>query len=393
LVDEMGTGTAPEEGAALAVALLEEFRARRALTLATTHHDRLKAYASTTPGIVNAGMEFDEVNLRPTYRLLTGVPGTSSGIEIARRLGLPARVVEHARASLTPESREARDLIAYLHRSRDEMEEAKQQVREERAQLQAERHALQTEWIDRQKKRISELEKSFRETQKRLADEVARLTADIKDRGLRAPLEKQAGRRMAKIASAARAEADAAVVETLAASQAELGIAEETLGKPVAPEQLSAGQRVVVKGFKQPVIFRRHDGRTAEVEAGPLRMKVALADIVGFESGAQPPQPGGVAAPALRGVTVHAQPSDEPAADEINVIGCTVEEATRRVDKFLDEAALAGKSSIRIIHGYGTGALRRGLAAFLSAHPLVKRIHAEAEDRGGEAITVAELQS
>ena len=122
LVDEMGTGTAPEEGAALAVALLEEFRARRALTLATTHHDRLKAYASTTPGIVNAAMEFDEENLRPTYRLLVGVPGTSSGIEIARRLGLPARVVDHAHASLSPESREARDLIAYLHRSRDEVE-------------------------------------------------------------------------------------------------------------------------------------------------------------------------------------------------------------------------------------------------------------------------------
>ncbi len=97
LVDEMGTGTAPEEGAALAVALLEEFRERGALTLATTHHDRLKAYASTTPGIVNAAMEFDEENLRPTYRLLVGVPGTSSGIEIARRLGLPERVVRTAR--------------------------------------------------------------------------------------------------------------------------------------------------------------------------------------------------------------------------------------------------------------------------------------------------------
>ncbi|MGA9144298.1 MAG: hypothetical protein WB007_11130, partial [Candidatus Acidiferrales bacterium] len=94
LVDEMGTGTAPEEGAALAVALLEEFRVLRALTIATTHHDRLKAYASTTPGIVNAAMEFDEENLRPTYRLLVGVPGTSSGLEIARRLGLPPGVVD-----------------------------------------------------------------------------------------------------------------------------------------------------------------------------------------------------------------------------------------------------------------------------------------------------------
>ena len=168
LVDEMGTGTAPEEGAALAVALLEEFRERRALTLATTHHDRLKSYASTTPGILNAAMEFDEFNLRPTYRLLVGVPGTSSGIEIARRLGLPERVVERAQSQLTPESREARDLIAYLHRSRDEMDQFKREARAELAQLENERHLLQTEWVDRQKKRISELEKNFLETQKKL---------------------------------------------------------------------------------------------------------------------------------------------------------------------------------------------------------------------------------
>ena len=240
LVDEMGTGTAPEEGAALAVALLEEFRARRALTFATTHHDRLKAYASTTPGIVNAAMEFDEENLRPTYRLLVGVPGTSSGIEIARRLGLPARVVEHARASLSPESREARDLIAYLHRSRDEMEQVKSQTREELAQLEADRRALQTEWVERQKKRIAELEKSFRETQKRLEDEVARLTEEMKDRVLRAQLEKQSGRRMESSASDASAETDAAVVETLASSQPDLGVA-PSAAKPVAPEHFRRG--------------------------------------------------------------------------------------------------------------------------------------------------------
>jgi DNA mismatch repair protein MutS2 len=396
LVDEMGTGTAPEEGAALAVALLEEFRARRALTLATTHHDRLKAYASTTAGIVNAAMEFDEEKLQPTYRLLVGVPGTSSGIEIARRLGLPARVVEHARDGLSPESREARDLIAYLHRSRDEMEDIKRQAREELSQLEAERRALQTEWIERQKKRIAALEKAFLETQKRLEGEVARLAADIKDRSLRAQIEKQAGRRMGRIESELRAEADAAVVETLAASQVDLGIGVEAPGRPVEPAMLCAGQRVQVKGFKQPVIFRRHDGRTAEVEAGPLRMKVALADIFGVEAESSQPKldaASAAAATRARGITVHAARSDQPALEEINVIGCTVEEATRRVDKFLDEAALAGKPSVRIIHGHGTGALRRGLAEFLGEHPLVEAIHAEAEDRGGTAITVAELKS
>jgi DNA mismatch repair protein MutS2 len=395
LVDEMGTGTAPEEGAALAVALLEEFRARRALTLATTHHDRLKAYASTTPGIVNAAMEFDEEHLRPTYRLLVGVPGTSSGIEIARRLGLPARVVEHAQASLSPESREARDLIAYLHRSRDEMEDVKRQAREELAQLEEERRALQTEWVERQRKRIAELEKNFREAQKRLEAEVARVVEDVKDRALRSQVEKQAGRRVGKFESDARAEADAAVVETLAASQSDLGVAIAAQPPPVAPELLAAGQRITVKGFKQPVVFQRHDGRSAEVQAGPLRMKVPLADIVAIEDAAAAAAKtcGAPASARQRGITVHSQSSLDSAPEEINVIGLTVEEATERVDKFLDDAALAGRSSVRIIHGHGTGALRRGLAEFLTAHPLVDRIHAEAEDRGGTAITVAELKS
>ena len=150
-------------------------------------------------------------------------------------------MVEHAQASLSPESREARDLIAYLHRSRDEMEEVKRQAREELAQLEEERRALQTEWVERQKKRIAELEKSFREAQKRLEAEVARMVEDMKDRALRAQLEKQSGRRMGKIESDARAEADAAVVETLAASQADLGVAIAAQQPPVAPEQLSAG--------------------------------------------------------------------------------------------------------------------------------------------------------
>jgi len=392
LVDEMGTGTAPEEGAALAVALLEEFRALRALTIATTHHDRLKAYASTTPGLVNAAMEFDEANLRPTYRLLVGVPGTSSGIEIARRLGLPPRVVDHARATLSPESREAHGLIAYLHRSRDEMYEIKRQAREELAQLETERRSLQMEWVERQKKRMGDLEKNFTETQKRLESEVARLTADIQDRILRAQLEKQSSKRMGKISSQAHAEADAAIVETLAASQPDLGASALVPPKPIAPELLTVGQRVEVKGFKQPVVFRRHDGRNAEVQAGPLRMKVALSDIVGLEAESKPANS---AAPAARprGITVSAQASDEPVADEINVIGNTVEEATSRVDKFLDEAALARRPSVRIIHGHGTGALRRGLAEFLTAHPLVEKIAHERPERGGEAITLVELKS
>lgn len=388
LVDEMGTGTAPEEGAALAVALLEEFRERRALTLATTHHDRLKAYASSTSGVVNAAMEYDEASLQPTYRLLVGVPGTSSGIEIARRLGLPNRVIERAGAGLSPESGETRDLIAYLHRSREELDAERARLRDEMAELEAERTSLRGEWIERQKKRIAELERSFAETQSHLQAEIERVAAEVKDRALRTQIEKQAGRRAAKILSEAHAEAGAAVVATLASSQPDLGISDTSATKSVPPEQLSAGQIVLAKGFKRPVIFRKQQGQMAEIEAGPMRMKIPLADIIGIEgeqnSASRPLE--------RRGISVHAQQS-APAAEEINVIGCTVEEATARVDKFLDEAALAGKPSVRIIHGYGTGALRRGLAEFLGSHPLVEKIHAEADDRGGNAVTVAELQT
>ncbi|MGB7172731.1 MAG: Smr/MutS family protein, partial [Candidatus Acidiferrales bacterium] len=383
LVDEMGTGTAPEEGAALAVALLEEFRARRCLTLATTHHDRLKSYASTTPGIVNAAVEFDEENLRPTYRLLTGVPGVSSGIEIARRLGLPARIVDRAHAGLSPETREARALIAYLHRSRDEMDQLQRQAKEELRQLESERRALQTDWVERQRRRIAELEKQFAAVTKRLESEVERLTAEIKDRKFRAQAEKLGVRRLAKIESDARSETDAAVLETLSASQADLGAMIE-VPKPVEPERLADGMRVRVRGMKEPVVLLRRDGKSAEIQAGPMRMKIPIADILGIEAEGEVRSSG--TAPQ-RTITVHSKPADEPSANEINVIGSTVEEASRRVDKFIDAAALSGLPRVRIIHGHGTGALRRGLADFLASHPLVGKIYFEAEDRGGTAIT------
>lgn len=388
LVDEMGTGTAPEEGAALAVALLEEFRQRGSLTLATTHHDRLKSYASTTPGVINAAVEFNEDELRPTYRLLVGVPGVSSGIEIARRLGLPEAIVDRARAGLSPETLEARELIAYLHRSRDEVESIRREARTELDALEAERRTLRTEWVDRQKKRISELEKNFAETVKKLESEVARLAAEIQERKLRAEIEKSTGRKFGKLEANAREDADAAVLETLSSSQGDLGAATKTPAPP-APEQLTEGMRIRVRGFNQPVVLRRLDGSSAEVEAGAMRMKVALRDILGIEEQTAP-------APRLgapnRGIRVQAQPTDEPSAQEINVIGCTVEQAVERVDKFIDSATLANLPQVRIIHGHGTGALRRGLGEFLRKHPMVDQIQFEAQERGGQAITVVQLK-
>jgi DNA mismatch repair protein MutS2 len=387
LVDELGTGTAPEEGAALAVALLDEFRERGCLTMATTHHDRLKTYASTTPGVLNAAVEFDEVNLRPTYRLMVGVPGGSSGIDIARRLGLPAQVIDRARAQLSPEAHEAAALISYLHRSRDELETLKREATRAAQEFAEEKRLLQTEWTDRQRTRLKELEHQFAQTIEKHEKEAAHAIEGVKDRELRAQLEKQTYRKLVKARGDAREEADAATLAHLADSQADLGITTAQAAKPVTQSDLVPGVRVRVRGLPTPVTLRRHDETSAEVEAGPLRMKVALADItaiVGEETSKKRGLP--------QGVTVRTQPATEPAGEEINLIGCTVEEATRRVDKFLDQAALAGSAQIRIIHGHGTGALRRGLAEFLKTHPLVEAIRSEAEDRGGNAITIVELK-
>ena len=392
LADEMGTGTAPEEGSALAIALLEEFRERGCLTLATTHHDRLKAYASTTAGVVNAAVEFDGKNLRPTYRLLLGVPGVSSGIAIARRLGLPASALERAERELTPEAREAGALIAYLHRSREELDEIRRSAAAELERLEAERKSLRTEWTERQRRRIAELEASLEQTVKRYEAQMSQVLDGIHDREVRAQAEKAARRQSQRARGEARDEADGAVVAHLAETQQDLGAA-AAREQPVAENLLVPGARVRVRGLPKPVILRQVDERAAQVEAGPLRMKVKRDDILAVmedaSAGARPSKSSAAAGPGIR---VHTRGPAADAAEEINVIGCTVEEASARVDKFLDEAALAHLPRVRIIHGHGTGALRRGLAEFLSVHPLVEKIHNEEPERGGRAVTVAELK-
>ncbi len=388
LVDEIGTGTAPEEGAALAVALLEAFRGKECFVLATTHHDRLKAYASTTPGVVNAAVEFDDVQLRPTYRLMVGVPGGSSGIAIARRLGLSAEIIEQARSLLSPESLEAAELIAYLHRSRDELDRLRVQMTEERRGLEKERAQLRTEWTERQKRRIGELEQKFAEMQARFEENVTRVVEAVKERELRGSIEKTAKRKMQEVRGGAKDELNAAVVQTLADSQQDLGVRTAT-NATIAANQLEPGTKIRVRGFSKPVILRRVDGANAEIEAGPLRMKVAIEEITGIE---EQPIDKSRASSGRPDVTVSRSSSEGAATGELNVIGLTVEQATERVDKFLDEAALEGYPGVRIIHGHGTGALRKGLGEFLRTHPLVESVTFETEEHGGKAITLVTLR-
>ena len=280
-----------------------------------------------------------------------------------------------------------------MHRSRDELDRLQQQMTAERRALEEERKKLRTEWVERQQKRIKELEAQFADMQKRFDENVARVVEAVKERELRAQLEKSSRRKMQDVRSVAREELNAALVETISDSQADLGAHSASL-QAVSGERLQAGAKVRVRGFNKPVIFRRLDGSSAEIEAGPLRMKVALDEITSIESSStEAVGKTAAGAPRTSGVTVHSQSRESLAADEINVIGMTVEEATDRLDKFLDDAALEHKPRVRIIHGHGTGALRRGIGEFLDAHPLVEKHGFASEEHGGKAITVVELRA
>jgi DNA mismatch repair protein MutS2 len=275
-----------------------------------------------------------------------------------------------------------------MHRSRDELDRMQQQMTAERHTLEEERAKLRTQWVERQQKRIKELEDKFGDMQKRFDENVARVLEAVKERELRGQVEKSARRKMQDVRGEAREELNAAVVQTLSDSQADLGTLPRT--EAVTVDRLQPGARIRVRGFKKPVIFRRLDGSSAEIEAGPLRMKVAVDEIIGIEDA---PSLSASSRAAGGGVSVRSREGQGGATEEINLIGSTVEEATERVDKFLDNAALAHLSRVRIIHGHGTGALRKGLGEFLKTHPLVAKQSFEAEDRGGKAVTVVELRT
>ena len=278
LVDEMGTGTAPEEGAALAVALLDEFRARRCLVLATTHHDRLKAYASTTPGVLNASVEFDEVRLAPTYRLRVGVPGGSSGIAIARRLGLPEsdcrarQRADHARGA---RGRRADRLFASQPRRR--RADAARPRRADRGASSRNGARCAKNGSSGSGKRIAELEKRF-------ADALAQNERDMAPRA-------RSGQGSRAARAARKADAPPRGPGALGGARrsgcrrrgASLGIAGRSrrgrrdAAASVRSTNSCRARALRVRGFSAPVVLRRRDGASAEVEAGPLRMKVPLA--------------------------------------------------------------------------------------------------------------------
>ncbi len=360
LLDELGAGTDPAEGSALARALLETFRQRGAITLVATHYPELKAYAQLTPGVCNACVEFDPETLRPTYRLTIGVPGRSNALAIARRLGLDEEIVRRAEALLSPQERQTEHLLADLHRLRLEAARARDEAYAARAEAQR-----LTEELRRRLARIDEERAAILEEARRQAqEELERLREEA--RTLRHQW------RVAQDLSCATAE-----LARLAAEVAESFPVPEPL-LPTGP--LRPGDAVWVKSLRAVGELRALADDEAEVQVGPLRARVPVREL---ERRAPPP-------PAVEPSGVRYTAPSVPL--RLDLRGQTVEEALESLDRYLDAAALAGLPWAHIVHGKGTGALRQAVRDFLRRHPLVRSARPGEEGEGGDGVTVVVLE-
>ncbi len=377
LLDELGASTEPSEGAALAVALLERFRALAAMTLVTTHHSRLKAYASETPQAVNAAMEFNETTLQPTYRLRVGLPGKSSALDIAARLGLEAAVVEQARAYLPAADAEAAKLIARLHEQQAELELRLTTLEAERSHLRERQAGLERQFAEERRAKLRQLdgrlEESIRQNDRKLEAALAGL-------GAAGAAAKKVGRFAAAARREAREEWNAQVLESLGEPATGERGSESTVD---ARRAIAVGDRVRVVGVSTPGLVTALVGQDQlEVEVGRLRMRVGRDEVRAFVRPGPP-------APSTRATLSRVE--DVP--EELNVIGNTAEEARERVDKFLDQAYLAGRFHLRIVHGHGKGILRKTLHEMLASHPHVEKFDAASPREGGAGATLVELKT
>ena len=378
LLDELGTSTEPNEGAALAVAILEHFRQRGALTLVTTHHSRLKAYAAETPEALNAAMEFDELTLEPTYRLLSGLPGKSSALDIAQRLGLEPSIVEKARTILHPADAEAAALIAGLHQQKAELERqvgllAQQGKEQEARQIELE-NRFEQERRAKLKDLDSRLEQTLHENEKRWESMIEQLRAQLEAAKAPKP-SKGLDRKMASIKREVREEWNTQVLEAI-------GGPATTPAQPSAPGPLAVGDQVQVADLSSlGTVMALPDDEQVDIAVGHLHMRLPRSEVRRIvQGGTSAPR----AAVAVRG-------SDETPA-ELNVIGDTAELARERVDKFLDEAYMAGRFRLRVIHGHGKGILRKSLHEMFASHPHVEKFYLAPPHEGGAGATIVELK-
>jgi DNA mismatch repair protein MutS2 len=378
LLDELGAGTDPQEGAALAQALLSEFLGKRATILVATHYPELKAYAHITAGVSNASVEFDPESLKPTYHLVIGLPGRSNALLIAQRLGLKPSIIERARARIPSEELQADGLLDEIHRQRDaarralaDTSQAKEEVLQLRSELQDRLEAIEDE-------RRSVLEQARREAEQELAslrEEIRKLRRRLAAAGQ--PLE---------------------VLEEIKGSVEEL---EEEYTQPVARESqdealqaraLQLGDRVFVRTIAADGVITGLGQDQAEVQIGRLRVRAGLDELS---------RPNDLEKPAERKARSRkrqaaqeemiVEPTIEVPPLELDLRGQTVEEALEELERRLDAAFLAGMPFIRVIHGKGTGRLRGAIRQALTDNPYVASFEAGLPNEGGDGVTIIRL--
>jgi DNA mismatch repair protein MutS2 len=416
LLDEVGTGTDPEEGSALGVAVVDHFRrACGAHVIATTHYGGLKMYAGNEPGVVNASVEFDEKTLRPTYRLIVGVAGASSGLEIARRFGVPEAIVKKATESVKDSSRQASEYLRRIKREAEQAESLRQAIEEERTAVAEKFASLDREAAKHERERQTSFEKTLEKIVNQFETRSRELVATIQDRSERLKVERESQRRVAELKREAQRAAQSARPRTARVTTGpgdtpERGVRIVRDGQVVKAREaegfeeeryvsaslrdIAVGDKVKLRSFGSIGIVDQIKGDEAEVRVKSLRLREKLVNLELMEVQPAPKAEKGKLEKLRRAASteVHLSNTEHKSKSELNVIGQTTDEAVDAVDKFLDEASLASLSQIRIVHGHGTGALRRAIGDLLKGHPHVARFVSAPHDQGGAGATLVELR-
>lgn len=386
LLDELGSATDPEEGAALAVAIALHFARIGCMTVISTHHTSLKVYAANTPGVLNASVGFDESTLQPTYELKVGVPGASAGINIAQRLGLNPAIIESARARLGTQARDVGQFLDKLHADLREAENERLRLQKGQHELQLEKDRLAVEGKKEQQTKVREMEKKLESLLRDFEYHAREAVNAVQDRAAAQKLSKDAERRIAKLRREFREQFDSTVVAH--STGADLG---DPHAQPQVVKHVSEGDTVKLKSTGRSArVSRKIDDNHFEVEMGALKMKIArhdIAEVIASAGAAETP----VKAARARGISVSLESEGANVPMEINVIGQNVDDASREVQKFVDRAFLAGLPRVRVVHGSGMGILRKALRLMLQQHPHVATVVEAQQNEGGGGATIVEL--
>ena len=392
LLDELGSATDPEEGAALAAAIAAHFSARHAWCLISTHHTSLKVYAANTPGVQNAAAGFEEETFAPTYHIRVGVPGVSAGIHIAERLGMDADILANAKQRLGSQAVEIGRFLDRLHADLLAVNTERAQLQRREEEIAKERQRLEREGRQEQQRKVQEMEGKLSSLLKAFEAQVREVLRGIEDRSAQQKVTKQAERGLAKLRREFREQVDATVVaHQTGADQGDPN------AQPHIIRNVHVGDRVKLRSLgKTALVERQVDAENFEVSVGQLKMRIRrndIAEVVAADrsqvSEARPGAPG----KGIR-VSLNRERTGETSSGgtEINVIGRTVEEATDAVEKFLDQAFLEGVPQVRIVHGVGMGILRKALRTYLGKHPQVDKVSEPPQNEGGAGATVVELR-